>query len=121
MDMKLPLSPPPYSAELQPGSHLEPTAPPPHVMPQQQQPGVLVIHNTVVDRAAGNGMQCPACNARVKVRVEHHATGKTYCTAALLCLFLCWPCVCLPCCCSCCYRTTQYCPNCNARLGSFAY
>ncbi|KAH8319628.1 hypothetical protein KR074_002491, partial [Drosophila pseudoananassae] len=82
---------------------------------------VNVVHHTttvLVDNP-GQGMICPKCSARIRVRTEHHATGKTYLLAALLCLCLCWPCVCVPCCCNCCYKTSQFCPNCNACLGTF--
>ncbi|XP_016969298.1 lipopolysaccharide-induced tumor necrosis factor-alpha factor homolog [Drosophila rhopaloa] len=136
MDYKRVDSPPPYSDDLA-------TAPPaemdlnqyqasPHQLypqvpqiaqttPMSQPPlPVNVVHQTtVLVDTPGHGMICPHCNARIRVRVEHHRTGKTYCMAAILCLFLCWPCVCVPCCCNCCYKTSQFCPNCNACLGSF--
>ncbi|XP_017024505.1 lipopolysaccharide-induced tumor necrosis factor-alpha factor homolog [Drosophila kikkawai] len=123
-------SPPPYSDEPdtdpQPEIRLD-TASPHGVYPQVPVPAqlsptlpVTVVHQTsVVVDTPGGGMICPYCNARIRVRVERHATGKTYCLALMLCLFLCWPCVCAPCCCNCCYKTSQFCPNCNACLGSF--
>ncbi|EDW74318.1 uncharacterized protein Dwil_GK21441 [Drosophila willistoni] len=90
--------------------------PPPTVI----QPQTVVHHNTVVMNApTGPGMTCPHCHARVRVTVERHATCNTWLLAGLLCLCFCWPCVCLPCCCNWCYRTSQYCPNCKACLGSF--
>ncbi|EDW91824.1 lipopolysaccharide-induced tumor necrosis factor-alpha factor homolog [Drosophila yakuba] len=131
MDYKRVDSPPAYSddfATAPPAEDLQQyPASPAHLyppMPQttaMSQPPVSVIHHqtTVLVDNPGQGMICPHCNARIRVRVEHHPTGKTYCLAAFLCLFLCWPCVCAPCCCNCCYKTSQFCPNCKACLGSF--
>ncbi|KAL7736091.1 hypothetical protein ACLKA6_003827 [Drosophila palustris] len=131
---KLPPQPPAYSPQDQGTWNTEASAPPtelmhsapppPRIYPQHAtvEPVNVVHQNTIIienQGAGGPGMTCPQCHARVKLRVEHHATGKTYLAAALLCLFLCWPCVCLPCCCNCCYKTSQFCPNCNACLGSF--
>ncbi|XP_034476331.1 lipopolysaccharide-induced tumor necrosis factor-alpha factor homolog [Drosophila innubila] len=129
---KLPPQPPAYSpqnhgtwnaAASAPPTELIHAAPTP-IYPQRPtvDPVNVVHQNTIIIESQGQGgpgMTCPQCRARVKMRVEHHATGKTYLLAALLCLFLCWPCVCVPCCCNCCYKTSQFCPNCNACLGSF--
>ncbi|KAH8234206.1 hypothetical protein KR038_003633, partial [Drosophila bunnanda] len=103
---------------------LYPQMPMPQVMPivvnpAPPPPPSVVHHQTTVLIDSGQGMICPHCNARIRVRAEYHPTGKTYCLSAILCLFLCWPCVCVPCCCNCCYENSQFCPNCNARLGSF--
>ncbi|KAH8401841.1 hypothetical protein KR009_008210, partial [Drosophila setifemur] len=99
-----------------------PVQPPQHaIMQAAPPPPMSVVHTqtTVLVDNPGQGTICPHCQARIRLRVEHHPTGKTYCLAAILCLFLCWPCVCAPCCCNCCYKTSQFCPNCNACLGSF--
>ncbi|KAI8037551.1 lipopolysaccharide-induced tumor necrosis factor-alpha factor homolog [Drosophila gunungcola] len=135
MDYKRVDSPPAYSDDFATAPPAEMAlnqyqASPNQIYPQVQQlpqttpmspPPVNVVHHqtTVVVDTPGQGMICPHCNARIRVRVDHHPTGKTYCLAAILCLFLCWPCVCAPCCCNCCYKTSQFCPNCNACLGSF--
>ncbi|XP_017053706.1 lipopolysaccharide-induced tumor necrosis factor-alpha factor homolog [Drosophila ficusphila] len=136
MDYKRVDSPPAYSDEIasappaemdmnqyqvSPVQHLYPPVPQMAQVTPMAPPPVSVVHHqtTVLVDTPGQGMICPHCNARVRMRVEHHATGKTYCLAAVLCLFFCWPCVCLPCCCNCCYKTSQFCPNCNACLGSF--
>ncbi|XP_017094344.2 lipopolysaccharide-induced tumor necrosis factor-alpha factor homolog [Drosophila bipectinata] len=134
-----PSAPPPemdmVHCDSMPAKHLYPPVPPyQQVTPYQPVPQmpppppqapvpvpVNVVHHTttvLVDNP-GQGMICPKCSARIRVRTEHHATGKTYCLAALLCLCFCWPCVCVPCCCNCCYKTSQFCPNCNACLGTF--
>ncbi|SPP72861.1 lipopolysaccharide-induced tumor necrosis factor-alpha factor homolog [Drosophila guanche] len=120
-------SPPAYMDEATAPPHTEMNQYAPQPMPplQMLQPQVAppsqVVHHTttVVVEAPGQGMVCPKCNARIRVRTDFHPTGKTYCLAGLLCLFFCWPCVCVPCCCNCCYKTSQFCPNCNACLGSF--
>ncbi|KAH8309105.1 hypothetical protein KR059_005888, partial [Drosophila kikkawai] len=139
MDYKRVNSPPAYSDDMatapphemdhpQQQQHLYPPMPMPPTMPMvpaqvvaPAPPPVSVVHHqtTVLVDSPGHGMICPHCHARIRVRAEHHPTGKTYCLAAILCLFLCWPCVCVPCCCNCCYKTSQFCPNCNACLGSF--
>ncbi|XP_017077611.1 lipopolysaccharide-induced tumor necrosis factor-alpha factor homolog [Drosophila eugracilis] len=137
MDYKKIDSPPPYSDDFATAPPAEMDlrqyqAPAPQQLypqfPQTSQvtqmsvpPPVNVVHHqtTVLVDTPGHGMVCPHCNARIRVRVERHPTGKTYCLAAFLCLFLCWPCVCAPCCCNCCYKTSQFCPNCNVCLGSF--
>ncbi|XP_064542856.1 lipopolysaccharide-induced tumor necrosis factor-alpha factor homolog [Drosophila montana] len=129
---KLPPQPPPYSPE-QPDMRAAPSAPPtemihtapmynPPVTVVNQAPPITILNQTstvLIDNNSGNGMICPHCHARIRMRVEHHATCTTYMWSAILCLFLCWPCVCLPCCCDCGYRTSQYCPNCKACLGRF--
>ncbi|KAH8253040.1 hypothetical protein KR032_003253, partial [Drosophila birchii] len=132
MDYKRVDSPPAYSDDLatapphemdhqSPQQHLYPQMPMPQMMVPAPAPAPVSVvhHQTTVLVDSGQGMICPHCNARIRVRAEYHPTGKTYCLAAILCLFLCWPCVCVPCCCNCCYENSQYCPNCNARLGSF--
>ncbi|EDW31904.1 GL11363 [Drosophila persimilis] len=109
-----------YAPQYDPQAIYPPLQPPAQVPPPQVAPPQVVHHTTtVVVNSNQRGMVCPQCNARIRVRTEFHPTGKTYCLAALLCLFLCWPCVCVPCCCNCCYKTSQFCPNCNACLGSF--
>ncbi|KAH8285283.1 hypothetical protein KR054_007311 [Drosophila jambulina] len=121
---------PPHELDPSPQQHLYPQVPMPQMPMPQMMPMVpapapapppvsVVHHQTTVLVDSGQGMICPHCSARIRVRAEHHPTGKTYCLAAILCLFLCWPCVCAPCCCNCCYKTSQFCPNCNACLGSF--
>lgn len=103
---KLPAQPPAYTAQPAPpngGPAAFASAPPseaPHYpmvppAPQPQMtPNVTVVNTTIVDN--GQGMICPKCNARIRMRVEHHATGSTYCLAAILCLFL-WVYVCSKC------------------------
>ncbi|KAH8269544.1 hypothetical protein KR018_008679, partial [Drosophila ironensis] len=118
-------------APYQPPEHLYPPVPPyqepayqpvPQMqMAQMPQPATNVVHHmtTVVVDNPGRGMICPKCNARVQLRTDHHPTGMTYLMAALLCLFCCWPCVCVPCCCNCYYKTSQFCPNCKACMGTY--
>ncbi|KAI5641927.1 LITAF-like zinc ribbon domain-containing protein [Phthorimaea operculella] len=62
---------------------------------------------------------CPSCRATIRTRVESKATTKTHVIALLLCLFLCWPCVCVPYCMDSCQNADHYCPNCNSFLGTY--
>ncbi|KAG6448058.1 hypothetical protein O3G_MSEX005316, partial [Manduca sexta] len=62
---------------------------------------------------------CPSCHATVMTKVEHKSTTKTHIIALFLCLFLCWPCVCVPYCMDSCQNANHYCPNCNSYLGTY--
>ncbi|CAH0397309.1 unnamed protein product [Chilo suppressalis] len=62
---------------------------------------------------------CPSCRATIVTRVDHKATTKTHVIALILCLFLCWPCVCVPYCMDSCQNADHYCPNCNSYLGTY--
>ncbi|CAH1635088.1 unnamed protein product [Spodoptera littoralis] len=62
---------------------------------------------------------CPSCRATIVTRVERKSTTKTHVIALLLCLFLCWPCVCVPYCVDSCQNADHYCPNCNSYLVYF--
>ncbi|CAB3258131.1 unnamed protein product [Arctia plantaginis] len=55
----------------------------------------------------------------IVTKVERKATTKTHVIALLLCLFLCWPCVCVPYCVNSCQNADHYCPNCNSYLGTY--
>ncbi|XP_049865433.1 lipopolysaccharide-induced tumor necrosis factor-alpha factor homolog [Pectinophora gossypiella] len=62
---------------------------------------------------------CPSCRATVQTRVDRKATTKTHIIALVLCLFLCWPCVCVPYCMDSCRNADHYCPNCNSYIGTY--
>ncbi|CAB3256668.1 unnamed protein product [Arctia plantaginis] len=74
---------------------------------------------------------CPTCKSHlvqslkrlqyelIVTKVERKATTKTHVIALLLCLFLCWPCVCVPYCVNSCQNADHYCPNCNSYLGTY--
>ncbi|KPJ20400.1 Lipopolysaccharide-induced tumor necrosis factor-alpha factor [Papilio machaon] len=64
-------------------------------------------------------LTCSSCGATIISRVERKATTKTHIIALVLCLFLCWPCVCVPYCMNSCQNADHYCPNCNAYLGTY--
>ncbi|XP_037730175.1 uncharacterized protein LOC119560675 [Drosophila subpulchrella] len=84
--------------------------------PMSPQPPVMItIHNSV----PVNTVVCPSCQKPIHVLHKQHRTGKTYCFSAFLCFFLCWPCVCLPCFFKWGYKTSKFCPQCKANLGSF--
>ncbi|XP_059060148.1 lipopolysaccharide-induced tumor necrosis factor-alpha factor homolog [Achroia grisella] len=63
---------------------------------------------------------CPSCSATIVTKVTHKATTKTHIIALVLCLFLCWPCVCIPYCTNTCRNANHYCPNCNSYLGTYS-
>ncbi|KPI91185.1 Lipopolysaccharide-induced tumor necrosis factor-alpha factor [Papilio xuthus] len=64
-------------------------------------------------------LTCSSCGAAIISRVERKATTKTHIIALVLCLFLCWPCICVPYCMNSCQNADHYCPNCNAYLGTY--
>ncbi|XP_073962969.1 lipopolysaccharide-induced tumor necrosis factor-alpha factor homolog [Choristoneura fumiferana] len=64
-------------------------------------------------------LTCPSCRASIVTRLEHNATAKTHIIALVLCLFLCWPCVCVPYCMDSCKNADHYCPSCNSYLGTY--
>ncbi|CAD0198938.1 unnamed protein product [Chrysodeixis includens] len=109
-----PDAPPPYSAEPipqgvtvvqlqpQPVSNI-PIAIPINA-PMGPQPAILV---------------CSACQQQIMTRVEMRNTTKTHCWALCCCVFLCWPCACLPYCMPACKDVTHYCPNCDAYIGAY--
>ncbi|XP_023305622.2 lipopolysaccharide-induced tumor necrosis factor-alpha factor homolog [Lucilia cuprina] len=124
--------PPPYSPPgftpaqvYQPGQPQQPLYPP---MPQPQQPppqqSTVIIQTTTRPNlvAIGNGpthIQCPSCHAEILTTVKHTANSRTHCWALVLCLFICWPCVCVPYCMDSCQSANHYCPNCNAYIGTY--
>ncbi|XP_013108759.1 lipopolysaccharide-induced tumor necrosis factor-alpha factor homolog [Stomoxys calcitrans] len=134
--------PPPY-AEHQPGftpaSYYQPGQPhtqqpqglyPPMPQPQpynpppHQQPTVIIQTTTTRPNlvAIGNQptrMQCPSCHADIVTTVKHSANSRTHCWAFVLCLFICWPCMCVPYCMDSCQTANHSCPNCNAYIGAY--
>ncbi|XP_065093561.1 lipopolysaccharide-induced tumor necrosis factor-alpha factor homolog [Ochlerotatus camptorhynchus] len=64
-------------------------------------------------------MTCPSCRATMVTRLEYETTTKTHICAALLCLFICWPCVCIPYCSTSCRDANHYCPNCGSFIGTY--
>ncbi|EAU75930.1 lipopolysaccharide-induced tumor necrosis factor-alpha factor homolog [Anopheles merus] len=62
---------------------------------------------------------CPSCHAEIVTQTEQEANTKTHIYALLLCLALCWPCVCLPYCCTSCRDTVHRCPRCKSFIGVY--
>uniref|UniRef100_A0A453YNQ1 LITAF domain-containing protein n=1 Tax=Anopheles funestus TaxID=62324 RepID=A0A453YNQ1_ANOFN len=62
---------------------------------------------------------CPSCKADIVTTTEPQSNTKTHIYALLLCLFLCWPCVCLPYCCTSCRDTVHRCPRCKTCVGVY--
>ncbi|XP_037822460.1 lipopolysaccharide-induced tumor necrosis factor-alpha factor homolog [Lucilia sericata] len=123
--------PPPYSPPgftpaqvYQPGQPQQPLYPPmPQPQPLPQQSTVIIQTTTRPNLVAiGNGpthIQCPSCHAEILTTVKHTANSRTHCWALVLCLFICWPCVCVPYCMDSCQSANHYCPNCNAYIGTY--
>nr|XP_034825471.1 lipopolysaccharide-induced tumor necrosis factor-alpha factor homolog [Maniola hyperantus] len=116
-------NPPPYQ-DFSPG----PTQP--RYPPVMNQPQVTVIHpNTrvvgaavIVTESMGPGPAsyvCRSCNQQIVTRVVRVSSMRTHLFAALLCIFGCWPCVCIPYCVDSCKKAQHYCPNCSAYVGSY--
>ncbi|XP_055854589.1 lipopolysaccharide-induced tumor necrosis factor-alpha factor homolog isoform X2 [Episyrphus balteatus] len=64
-------------------------------------------------------LNCPNCHADVLTNVKYEPNTQTHLIALCLCLFVCWPCVCLPYCMDSCQNANHYCPNCNAFIGTY--
>ncbi|XP_065367817.1 lipopolysaccharide-induced tumor necrosis factor-alpha factor homolog [Calliphora vicina] len=121
--------PPPYTAAPQPGftpaQTYQPGQPmyPPMPQPPPQQSTVIIQTTTRPNLVAiGSGpthIQCPSCHAEILTSVKHTANSKTHCWALVLCLFICWPCVCVPYCMDSCQSANHYCPNCNSYIGTY--
>ncbi|XP_005188383.1 lipopolysaccharide-induced tumor necrosis factor-alpha factor homolog [Musca domestica] len=107
-----------YPPMPQPAQNYQP--PPPQ--PQVQQPPTVIIQTRPQLIGLGNQptrMQCPSCHADIMTTVKHSANSRTHCWALCLCLFICWPCVCVPYCMDSCQTANHTCPNCNSYIGSF--
>ncbi|XP_023172731.1 lipopolysaccharide-induced tumor necrosis factor-alpha factor homolog [Drosophila hydei] len=128
--------PPPYSAMPQPqpgytpaqtyqpypGGPTQPPLYPP--MPQPPQQSTVIIQTTTTSNLVpiGSGptrIRCPSCQAEVVTTVKSTPSGRTHCWALILCLFICWPCVCLPYCMDSCQNANHYCPNCSSYIGTY--
>uniref|UniRef100_A0A1A9X4Y8 LITAF domain-containing protein n=1 Tax=Glossina brevipalpis TaxID=37001 RepID=A0A1A9X4Y8_9MUSC len=142
--MEKPAQPPPYS-ETRPGftpaSYYQgpppqqphssqpsfyPSIPQPQpYQPQQGHPTIIVQTTTSPSVGVlGSGpshIVCPTCRADIVTTVQHIPNCRTHCWAAILCLFVCWPCVCLPYCMNSCQSAHHICPNCNAQIGIYEY
>ncbi|XP_055696615.1 lipopolysaccharide-induced tumor necrosis factor-alpha factor homolog [Lutzomyia longipalpis] len=62
---------------------------------------------------------CPSCRHSIMTNVRTESTTRTHVIAILLCVFLCWPCVCLPYCMDTCKNANHYCPNCGSFIGTY--
>ncbi|KAK7872291.1 hypothetical protein R5R35_012134 [Gryllus longicercus] len=97
-------------------------APPPYGMNPPMQPGAppvaVVVGGPPLGPSPAN-ITCPSCHAQIQTRVSHESSTKTHIIALLLCLFGCWPCVCLPYCMDSCQNANHHCPACGTFLGTF--
>ncbi|KAF5289128.1 hypothetical protein FQR65_LT02017 [Abscondita terminalis] len=62
---------------------------------------------------------CPYCHEMSRTKIVNETGTKTHLIALCLCLFLCWPCACLPYCIDSCQVQNHYCGNCGAFVGSY--
>ncbi|XP_049865429.1 lipopolysaccharide-induced tumor necrosis factor-alpha factor homolog [Pectinophora gossypiella] len=104
--------------------------PPPYDSQPPPTPGPQVVQATVVPAVIIAGPQvgsspthytCRSCNAQVITRIEFKPSMRTHLMAFLLCLFGCWPCVCVPYCVESCNNVDHYCPNCGSFVGSYQH
>ncbi|XP_028171763.1 lipopolysaccharide-induced tumor necrosis factor-alpha factor homolog [Ostrinia nubilalis] len=91
------------------------TAPAPAMMP-----AVIITPGPAVG-SQPTILNCPSCQAQIVTRVESSPSVRTHLIAACLCLFIFWPCTCLPYCIGSCNNADHYCPNCNVYLGSYKF
>ncbi|XP_059611210.1 lipopolysaccharide-induced tumor necrosis factor-alpha factor homolog [Phlebotomus argentipes] len=68
---------------------------------------------------SSTGIVCPSCRLSVMTNVRTESTTRTHVIAILLCVFLCWPCVCVPYCMDSCKNANHYCPNCGSFIGTY--
>ncbi|XP_018792718.1 PREDICTED: lipopolysaccharide-induced tumor necrosis factor-alpha factor homolog isoform X2 [Bactrocera latifrons] len=115
--------PPPYSAPppgFTPASYYQP---PPQQMPPPQQTSTVIITTSgpsIIPLGEDpTRIQCPSCHADVLTTVNYQPNSCTHIWALVLCLFICWPCVCVPYCMDSCQNANHYCPNCNAFIGTY--
>ncbi|XP_016953831.1 uncharacterized protein LOC108027125 [Drosophila biarmipes] len=87
--------------------------PPPSRTTSMTRPVRNEIHITIPIHA-NQGIVCPSC--QIPYSEKPVRTIRTYFFSALLCLFLCWPCVCLPCLFKLGYKTIKVCPKCKEKL-----
>ncbi|GLV45880.1 uncharacterized protein CBL_11677 [Carabus blaptoides fortunei] len=109
-------------------SKYPPEQPPPYGFQEGPPPQPPMTHQTTMVVVGSTGppvgpnsqvMQCPSCHSQISTRVDTEAVTKTHLMALLLCVFGCWPCVCIPYCMDSCKNINHYCPKCNAFLGSY--
>ncbi|XP_022899730.1 lipopolysaccharide-induced tumor necrosis factor-alpha factor homolog [Onthophagus taurus] len=112
--MEKPLNPPEYTPHPQHPPPLGFVPPQPHV-----QTTTVVMEQAVHFGPKCQNVTCPQCRHQILTRTESKSTTRTHLYALLLCLFGCWPCVCIPYCVDSCMNTDHYCPNCNAFLGTY--
>ncbi|KAL9706994.1 hypothetical protein quinque_010512 [Culex quinquefasciatus] len=99
-------------------------APAAYPHPVQQAPTSFQNQTTVIVTSAQVGpdpttLMCPSCRATIVTRLEYETTTRTHVCAAILCLFICWPCVCIPYCSTSCRDANHYCPNCGSYIGTY--
>ncbi|KAM3968310.1 lipopolysaccharide-induced tumor necrosis factor-alpha factor homolog [Aphomia sociella] len=97
---------------------------PPPPPPYTAQPMPVPVATVVMSTPVGPDTvitKCPSCQHHISTRVERAPSSKTHIIACILCLFVCWPCVCVPYCVDSCNNASHYCPNCNAYIGTYNF
>ncbi|XP_011178871.1 lipopolysaccharide-induced tumor necrosis factor-alpha factor homolog isoform X3 [Zeugodacus cucurbitae] len=116
--MSYPQAPPPSYSQAVPGYY------PPQGAAAPATATTVVIHTTAPTFTPISNepatITCPSCHAMVRTTVIRQPSTSTHLWALILCLFVCWPCVCVPYCMDSCQNANHYCPNCNAYIGTYA-
>lgn len=114
--------PPPYTENAMPQQQPPPpgfTHPPPQAHHAQSTVFVTMPTVPVHIGPESSVMMCPHCHHQVSTTVVSEPNTKTHLFALLLCLFVCWPCCCVPYCMDSCQSRLHSCPNCGAHLGTY--
>lgn len=62
---------------------------------------------------------CPLCQTETVTRTKPVAGLLTYLSGLCLCIFCCWPCICVPCCVDMCKDVEHSCGHCRRRIGLY--
>ncbi|KAL0883744.1 hypothetical protein ABMA27_015849 [Loxostege sticticalis] len=66
-------------------------------------------------------LTCPDCRMDIVTRVESVPSVRTHLLALCLCVFVFWPCTCLPYCIGSCNNAEHFCPNCHNHIGTYKF
>ncbi|XP_059612796.1 lipopolysaccharide-induced tumor necrosis factor-alpha factor homolog [Phlebotomus argentipes] len=120
--------PDPNQAEGSAYPHQMQYPPPQYPMPQPEMqyapPPIVTQPTTTIIMPPQVGpdptmITCPSCHSTVVTRMEYEPNTRTHICALLLCVFCCWPCVCVPYCVDSCQSGNHYCPSCGAYVGTY--
>jgi len=111
---------PNQGADVQPPAYYPslPPSDPSYANPQPPQQVVQIVQMPNLG-SESTRMTCPHCGAQISTRVKYSSGTMTHVAALLLCLFGCWPCVCVPYCVDSCMDADHECPNCDKFIGHY--